>query len=274
MPVRVPRVSNDPGTGQGKQSSDSPKGKDPPRTARDALNQLVPTAWVRRPELGSSRPFSAEEGSCREGEGGTGESPLDLLWFVTTIVVWFNNMLDLRSHLRQELLRYYFTNPKAEHYLRELAELLQVDPANLSRELAELTRQGIFLSRTRGRQKHFQLNQDHPLYEEFRSIVLKTVGVIGELRKALAGLSGVADAYLFGSFAGDQQDPMSDIDVLIVGDIPGQEVEEKLGSLERKLHREINYTVMTPDEFRKRRAAKDPFLEDVFRHKRIDLLTA
>lgn len=105
-------------------------------------------------------------------------------------------MINLRSRLRRELLRYYFTNPKAEHYLRELAELLEVDPANLSRELAELTRQRVFIARTRGRQKYFQLNRAHPLYGEFRGIVFKTVGVVGSslLRcRAAPGYAGVLE---------------------------------------------------------------------------------
>lgn len=183
-------------------------------------------------------------------------------------------MIDLRSKLRRELLRYYFTNPSAEHYLRELARLLHVDPTNLSRELAELTRQRLFIARTRGRQKNFRLNRDHPLYDEFRSIIFKTVGVVGQLRDALGGLSGVRKAYLYGSFARNEEDPLSDIDVLIVGDIPAERVEGKIRPLERKLRREINYTVMTPAEFEKRRAKKDPFLEDVLRHKHINLLAA
>jgi predicted nucleotidyltransferase len=183
-------------------------------------------------------------------------------------------MINLRSTLRRKLLRYYFTNPKADHYLRELADLLKVDPANLSRELAGLVRQRIFLARTRGRQKYFRLNRDHPLYDEFRGIVFKTVGVVGLLREALGGLRSVKHAYLYGSFARDQEDPVSDIDVLVIGDTPAEKLEGTIRPLERKLRREINYTVMSPEEFKKRRAQKDAFLADVFRYKHIDLLTA
>ncbi len=183
-------------------------------------------------------------------------------------------MVSLRSELRRKLLRYYFTNPKAEHYLRELAELLQVDPANLSRELAALSRQQVFIARTRGRQKHFQLNRDHPLYDEFRGIVFKTIGVVGQLREALGGLRGIRHAYLYGSFARNQQDPLSDIDVLVIGDIPGERLEERIHPLERKLRREINYPLMTPKEFEKRCAQKDPFLGDIWRHRPINLLAA
>src|SRR3989338_8594976 len=125
-------------------------------------------------------------------------------------------MILFRSQLRRRLFGYYFTNPTAEHYLRELAELLRTDPANLSRELASLTRQRVFVSRTRGRQKYFRLNRNHPLYNEFRGIVFKTVGVAGQLRDTFGRLPGITNAYLYGSFARKTDDPASDIDVLLV----------------------------------------------------------
>ncbi|MDA2925332.1 nucleotidyltransferase domain-containing protein [Acidobacteria bacterium AH-259-L09] len=183
-------------------------------------------------------------------------------------------MINLRSKLRQKLLGYYFTNPQAEHYLRELAELLRVDPANLSRELRKLVGQGFFVGHTRGRQKYFRLNRTHPLYNEVRRIVFKTVGVVGELQSTLAHVPGIQDAYLYGSFARDQQDPQSDIDLLVIGEVDAETLETAIRRLERRLGREINYTLMTRKEFRLRRSRKDPFLEDVWRNKRIKLLAA
>jgi predicted nucleotidyltransferase len=180
-------------------------------------------------------------------------------------------MLNLRSQLRRKLLAYYFTNPTAEHYLRELARLLQVSPTNLSRELASLVRQGLFAARVRGRQKHFRINREHPLYEEFQRIVFKTIGAVGRLRAGLAKIPGIKDAFLYGSFARNQEDPASDIDVLVVGKPPAQRLEAEIGKLERELKREINYTLMSEKEFADRRAKKDPFLADVFRHKTVKL---
>ena len=181
-------------------------------------------------------------------------------------------MVNLRSKLRRELLRYYFTNPGADHYLRELAGLLKVNPANLSRELTELIRQGLFVSETRGKQKYFRVNRSHPLYGEFKRIIFKTIGVVGELRNTLAHATGIQEAYLYGSFARSQEDALSDIDVLIIGEPDGEKLEGAIRRLERQLHREINYTLMTPKEFKARRARKDAFVEDIWRQKRVILV--
>jgi len=183
-------------------------------------------------------------------------------------------MINFRSKLRRVLLSYYFTNPKAEHHLRELARILGTDPANLSRELAGLTARGLFVARASGRQKYFRLNRNYSLYEEFKRIVLKTLGVTGRLREALADLPGVSEAYLYGSFAQEQQDEVSDIDILIVGRLDGEDLENVINKLERQFRREINYTVMSPAEFEARRRRNDPFLGDALRQKTINLLSA
>ncbi len=183
-------------------------------------------------------------------------------------------MIDLRSKLRQKLLGYYFTNPGASYYLRELAEALEVDPANLSRELRRLERQGLFVSEKRGKQKYFRLNRNYPLYDEVRGIVFKTVGAVGQLRNTLQQVTGIREAYLYGSFAKNQQDAASDIDILVIGKPEAEELEVAIRKLERQLGREINYTLLSPEEFKTRRADKDAFLEDVWRGKKISLIAA
>ena len=55
-------------------------------------------------------------------------------------------MLDLRSQARRRLLAYFFTNPSSRLHLRDLAERLGIDPANLSKELRRLETEGLFRS--------------------------------------------------------------------------------------------------------------------------------
>src|SRR5579864_7600990 len=148
------------------------------------------------------------------------------------------HMLDFRSKLRRDLLGYYFTNPHASHYVRELARHLDTDATNLSRELATLEKQGLFQSETRGNQKFYKLNRRYPLYDELRRIIFKTIGVSGELREALRDITGLDEAYLYGSFAENQADPVSDIDVLLVGKPDAEELETAIRRLEKRLNRE------------------------------------
>src|SRR5271157_3371691 len=135
----------------------------------------------------------------------------------TTYVVEYNHMLNLHSKARQRLLAYYFTNPTACHHLRDLAERLGIDPSNLSKELGRLEREGLFGSEVNGRQKYFQLNREYPLFNEVRKIVAKTIGAAPLIAQSLKRIEGIDEAYLYGSFASNQQDAASDIDVLVIG---------------------------------------------------------
>ncbi len=181
-------------------------------------------------------------------------------------------MLDLRSKARQRLLAYYFTNPTARHHLRGLAERLSIDPSNLSKELGRLERDGLFRSEVSGRQKYFQLNREYALFDEVRSIVAKTVGAVPLIAQSLKKIEGLEEAYLFGSFARNQQDATSDIDVLVIGAPRSEALAESVGKLERQLGREVNYTVLTRKEFDSRRTRKDAFLENVWHNKRVSLV--
>ena len=77
---------------------------------------------------------------------------------------------------------------------------------------------------------------------------------------------------MYGSFASNQQDAASDIDVLVIGSPREEDLAQAVRELERKLGREINHTVLTPQEFGLRRARKDGFLENVWHNKLIALV--
>src|SRR5260370_18312846 len=181
-------------------------------------------------------------------------------------------MLVLRSKARQQLPAYYFTNLTARHHLRDLAERLSIDPSNLSKELGRMEREGLFRSEVSGRQKYFQLNREYPLFDEVRKIVAKTIGAAPLITQSLKRIEGIDEAYLYGSFASNQQDAASDLDVLVIG-APREEVlAPVMQRLERQLGREIKYTVLTPKEFESRPPRKAAFLENSWHNTRWSLL--
>jgi predicted nucleotidyltransferase len=181
-------------------------------------------------------------------------------------------MIDLRSKARQRLLAYYFANPTARLHLRDLAGRLNIDPSNLSKELARFEREGLFRSEVSGRQKYFQLNRDYPLFAEVRGIVSKTIGAPSLIAQTLKKIEGIEEACLFGSFASNQQDAASDIDVLVIGSPRDEVLAEAMRRIERQLGREVSYTVLTREEFDSRRTRKDAFLENVWHNKRVPLI--
>ncbi len=182
------------------------------------------------------------------------------------------SLLNLaHSTLKKKLLGYYFTNPDAKHYVRELAVHLNVDPTNLSRELRRLEKEGIFISEKQGLQKYFTINKDYALYEEFKSTVFKTVGVQGELRAIINQFSDIELAFIYGSYAKGEEGASSDIDLIMVGSADRKRLTSEITKLEDKIAREINFNVYAPDEFSKKRRESGSFLAQVIKGKKIML---
>ena len=108
------------------------------------------------------------------------------------------NLLDLtKSKSRRKILQYFFTNPDQELYLREIARKFKEDPSNLSKEMNRLEKENIFISSFMGKQKYYKLNKSHPLFDELKSIVFKTIGVKGRLEKIVNEVIGILSAFIY-----------------------------------------------------------------------------
>ena len=181
-------------------------------------------------------------------------------------------MLSLRSELRRKLLAYFYTNRSARVYVRQLASALGVDSTNLSRELARLEREGLLQSEIEGRQRYYRVNTQYPYLKAVFSLLQGTVGVVPTLKSALHHVPGIDGAYLYGSFAKNEEDASSDIDLLIIGRPDANHLAKEVSKLEKSLNREVSYTVLKPQELKRKLAAHDPFLTDVWQGKRIELI--
>jgi predicted nucleotidyltransferase len=116
-----------------------------------------------------------------------------------------------------------------------------------------------------GNQKHYQANSDSPLFGEICSIVRKTVGLDMPLRAAVDSLPGTIHlALIYGSVAKRTDTSASDVDLLIVADeMTLEEVYAALSTAEQVLDRKVNPTLYTSEEFNRRRARSNAFLNRV-----------
>lgn len=175
----------------------------------------------------------------------------------------------IRSKLRSELLRLYFTNPEKEYYLRELERLLGFSAANIRRELLKLEKTGLFKTRAEGNLVYYGLNKDYALYDELKSIIFKTIGVEGALREIMNTTKGIEVALIYGSFAAGEERGASDIDLLIIGQPDEEKLMTEIDGLEKKLKREINYTIYSRTEYDNRKKKKDTFVQNILARPKI-----
>ena len=177
-----------------------------------------------------------------------------------------------KSRTRKELFRLYFTNPESEYYLRELERLLDIPVSMIRHELVRLQEERIFNSRRKGNLSLFYLNKSYPLFAELKSIVFKTIGVKGLLTQSLASIKGIEAAFVYGSFAKNEERAASDIDICLIGDIDEDRILKEVGSLEKTLMREINYVLYSREEFQRKKKEKDSFIMDLLENKKIFLV--
>ena len=172
-------------------------------------------------------------------------------------------MISLKSNITKELLNYFFLHEDKSLYLNEISEKLKLDKRNLSKKLKEFLAEGLFVKEEDANLTYYSLNKDYPLYNEYKKIILKTIGVEKQLKDTLKKTKGVSNAYIFGSYAENTMDTASDIDLLVVGTANIKEINSIIMNIQKKIDREINVVVMSTKEFKEKKAQNEEFLKNV-----------
>ncbi len=181
-------------------------------------------------------------------------------------------MISLKSQAAQKTLNYFFLNPHESLYVNELSRRLNVDKRNLVKKLREFEHIGLLKSERKGNLRLYSIDQKFPLYQEYRKIVLKTIGIEGQLKQIMKNIHGIKEAYIYGSYARDKMDAHSDLDILVIGNHAIRTLQRKLILFQSEIDREINSVNISEDEFRRKMEIRDPFLSGVFKKKTIRLV--
>ena len=177
-----------------------------------------------------------------------------------------------KSKIRQDLLTLFFTNQSQKYYLRELQRILGYSAGSIRRELLKYQKDNLFNTQKVGNLLYYSLNTKHPLFKELKSIISKTIGIEGGLRKALLSIEGIKIAFIYGSFAAKREKVTSDIDIMIIGNLNTSVLNEKVAELERRLKREINISIYSPEEYERKKLLKSGFTIDVINNPKIMLV--
>jgi len=157
----------------------------------------------------------------------------------------------LFSKNRRAVLALLYGHPDETFYLRQIVRLSGGGLGAVQRELRQLAAAGILRRTTRDTLVYFQANKDCPVFEELKSMVVKTVGVADVLQVALARLAErITAAFIFGSIARAGQTRDSDVDLVVIGEVAFADVVAALTEAQETLGREINPVVYSCSEFR------------------------
>lgn len=163
------------------------------------------------------------------------------------------------SKERARLLRFFLQNPDQIYEFSEVIKKNMIRSAPARHEIANLTRIKFVVKRTKKGKNYYQLNHNFNFYPELKSLIsksnvypqCKSLGKISQLGNIkLAAISGVFISY-----------PKSKADMILVGDaISKARLRNLMNTLEAEIGKEINFVLMTMDEFKYRLNMLDKFV--------------
>lgn len=180
----------------------------------------------------------------------------------------------LFTPVQQRVLGLLFGQPARRFQSAELIHLAEGGTGAVHRQLQRLANSGLVTVTRIGNQKHYQANTASPVFAELRGLIVKTVGIVDPLRKALAPLAEkIHAAFVFGSVAKGTDTAKSDVDLMVVSDaLHYSDLYEALQSAEAELARPVNPTVVTLESLRRQRQEFDSFVGRLLEQPRIAVL--
>lgn len=165
--------------------------------------------------------------------------------------------------MRAILARLY-GRPDRRFYVRELARAAATPPSSLQRDLAALAAAGVIERHEDGRQVYYQANASCPIFGELKGIVTKTFGVADFLRDMLRPhAKHIRAAFVYGSVAKGTEAPGSDVDLLVIGDLPPSRLAIDLGKIDMALGRRVSLASYSVEEFVELSAQENNFITRV-----------
>jgi predicted nucleotidyltransferase len=167
------------------------------------------------------------------------------------------------SKTRVTLLTKLLTNPQSTFYTRELSRDLHIPYSMLYKEEKNLLTLSIIKEEKKGKITLISANTQLPYFNELKMLLNKTAGLGDLLKQSFSKLQSIRYALVYGSVARGEDTASSDIDILIVGKTPEEEILSITSELEKQVGREINYILWDTAEFMQRVKSKHPLILDI-----------
>lgn len=168
----------------------------------------------------------------------------------------------LDSKYGSEILAFLLLAPPRSVSVKELSKRLKISERIVAASLHEFQEDNMVKMVTRDRTKLYIINLKHKLLPEIRaSLIRNQKPYEDELFTAIAKVGEVKAAFLSGAFTGQPQLP---VDLLLVGKVSLSKLDTFLKQCKAMLGFDINYSIMTPEEFKLRVDTFDRFIKDIF----------
>lgn len=170
----------------------------------------------------------------------------------------------LRNAAQGDILAQALLQPDREFSLSDLRRLTGHGLSMVHKEVNLLVDGGVLLDRRAGRTRQVSANPDYSLIGPLTTMVEATYGALPVIAEALEHLSGVEDAFIYGSWAarhsGESGPLPRDIDVIVVGTVNHRELAAAAQRATEQLGTEVNARRISPKAWA---AGDDPFIKTI-----------
>ena len=179
----------------------------------------------------------------------------------------------ITSKVRVKLLNLFFSDTGEMYHVRGLVREIKEEINATRRELARLEKAGIVKKEARGNRLYYWARKDYPYYGDFLSIVAKSMGLGAQIVGSKRKIGRLSFVMFSGRFTRRMKRRKEDeVDILVVGEVVLPELAAIIRVEESKRGKEINYTVMSREEFDFRKKRRDPFLLGILASSRVMII--
>jgi len=179
------------------------------------------------------------------------------------------------SKTRVKLLHLFLNHPGQSFYVREITRVIDEQINSVRRELSNMLEVGVITSDSSDNKLYYQVNQRYEFYSALRAIFANETlvskpslsegeSVSEQYLSAIADIAALRVAVLSGVLV---KGSTSSVDVLLVGTLPAAKVKAAMAIIEKLEGREINYSVMSYDDFYYRLSVRDKFITEILNSK-------
>jgi len=176
------------------------------------------------------------------------------------------------SKTRVKLLHLFLNNPEKSFYVREITRMIDEQINSVRRELANMVSVGIVQQDAIDNKLYYSVNEDYPYIKPLAAIFSdkNTEGITGATsgvswKDSLGRMRGLRLAIISGKLVAGSS---SSVDLLLVGDdMSAVTIKNLVKKIEKDRKIEINYAVISYDDFYYRMSVKDRFIMDIVRNK-------
>ncbi|KKR39549.1 hypothetical protein A2210_03030 [Candidatus Woesebacteria bacterium RIFOXYA1_FULL_40_18] len=179
----------------------------------------------------------------------------------------------ITSKVRKKILELFYSNLKEMYHVRGIVREVGEEINAVRRELTRLEKVGVLKKEPRGNRVYYWARADYPLYGDLLAIVAKSVGLGAEIVNNRGKIGKLSFVMFSGRFArGKEKKHDDDVDILVIGNVILPELATLIRTQESKSGKEINYTVMSREEFDFRKKRRDPFLLGILAGSRVMII--